>query len=103
MFERINRRDAMRLAAMAAVSGAAALFGWPVATIHSQYGDLPNSLPMPALPAITGARVIELLPSAFTTRPSRCHRCAPHPAGHSRQVVGKIESSPGLAWSAGSM
>ena len=38
----------------------------PVATIASQYGALPRGLPMPSLPAVTGARLVELLPSAFT-------------------------------------
>ncbi len=54
------------IVAMAAVSGAVALLGWPVATIQSQYGALPDGLPMPAFPAITASRLAELLPSAFT-------------------------------------
>jgi SulP family sulfate permease len=36
-----------------------------VATIESQYGALPRSLPMPALPEVTGSRIAELMPSAF--------------------------------------
>lgn len=37
----------------------------PVDTIFSRFGALPSRLPMPALPDISVARVIELLPSAF--------------------------------------
>ncbi|OYW84917.1 MAG: sulfate permease, partial [Hyphomonas sp. 32-62-5] len=33
--------------------------------IASRFGDLPSSLPMPALPEVTLARLRELLPSAF--------------------------------------
>jgi len=42
-----------------------ALLAWPVETIASQYGALPQSLPMPALPVVTGSRIAELMPSAF--------------------------------------
>ena len=54
------------IVAMALVSAAAVLLALPVATIASQYGELPRSLPMPALPVVTGSRIVELLPSAFT-------------------------------------
>ncbi len=37
----------------------------PVDTIFSRFGELPSALPMPALPDITFARMIELLPSAI--------------------------------------
>lgn len=37
----------------------------PVDTLGSQFGDLPNSLPLPQLPEISTARILELLPSAF--------------------------------------
>lgn len=37
----------------------------PVDTIFSRFGALPSALPMPALPDITFARMIELLPSAI--------------------------------------
>ncbi len=36
----------------------------PVETIQSRFGALPRTLPMPELPQISAARVIELLPSA---------------------------------------
>ncbi|WP_411820448.1 SulP family inorganic anion transporter [Hyphococcus formosus] len=44
---------------------AAGLFGLPVETIGSKFGGIPSSLPVPALPVITTAKVIEMLPSAF--------------------------------------
>jgi SulP family sulfate permease len=53
------------LAATALVSFAAAAFALPLDTIASQYGALPQGLPMPALPVVTGSRIAELLPSAF--------------------------------------
>ena len=37
----------------------------PVDTIFSRFGVLPSSLPVPVLPNITFARIIELLPSAI--------------------------------------
>lgn len=37
----------------------------PVDTIFSRFGALPSALPMPALPEITFARMIEMLPSAL--------------------------------------
>jgi SulP family sulfate permease len=51
--------------AMAGVSAAIALLHLPVDTIASRYGALPASLPTPALPAITFARLSDLLPSAL--------------------------------------
>jgi len=54
-----------RLAGTLLVSIAVALLVLPVETISSQYGALPRSLPMPSLPAVTGSRIVELLPSAF--------------------------------------
>lgn len=42
-------------------------FSLPVVTIGSAFGELPHSLPMPSMPdGITVARIMELLPSAFT-------------------------------------
>jgi SulP family sulfate permease len=40
--------------------------GLPAATIGSRFGDLPTTMPWPAVPEITLVRVRELLPSAFT-------------------------------------
>ncbi len=38
----------------------------PVETIADRFGAIPNSLPAPSLPAISAARLLELLPSAAT-------------------------------------
>lgn len=51
--------------AVALASALAALGGWEVDTIQSRFGALPDRLPMPGLPEITYARMIELLPSAM--------------------------------------
>lgn len=54
-----------RLVATVLVSAVAALIALPVETIASQYGALPRSLPVPSLPDVSLARIVELLPSAF--------------------------------------
>lgn len=54
------------IVAMTLASLAVVVLELPVATIQSRYGDLPRHLPLPAIPAITLARVTELLPSALT-------------------------------------
>ena len=63
------RRAAPRLpgliVAVALTSAVVALAGLPVETIQSRFGDLPSTLPMPAIPEIGLARMIELLPSAL--------------------------------------
>lgn len=51
--------------ALGAVSLAIFALHQGVDTIFSRYGELPNHLPVPAVPKITLARVTELLPSAF--------------------------------------
>jgi SulP family sulfate permease len=53
------------IVAVAATSAAVALFDLPVDTIRARFGELPATLPMPHLPEITYARMVELLPSAF--------------------------------------
>ncbi|MFZ7093490.1 SulP family inorganic anion transporter [Primorskyibacter sp. 2E233] len=53
------------IVAVGASSAVVSLFGLPVETIHSRFGDLPSTLPVPMLPQITWERVTELLPSAF--------------------------------------
>ena len=53
------------IVAVAATSGLVALLDLPVDTIGSRFGALSASLPMPHLPEITYARLVELLPSAF--------------------------------------
>lgn len=50
---------------MASVSAVIALAHLPVDTIASRFGALPASLPTPALPDLSLARITELLPSAL--------------------------------------
>jgi SulP family sulfate permease len=54
------------LVAVALASAAVALFALPVDTIGSRFGGIPSSLPMPALPAISWQRMVELFPAALT-------------------------------------
>lgn len=54
------------IVAMALASLAVAAMALEVDTIHSRFGDLPRGLPVPSLPPVTVARVVELLPSALT-------------------------------------
>ena len=51
--------------AVALTSAAVVVLALPVDTIASRFGALPNHLPMPSWPAMSGARIVELLPSAF--------------------------------------
>ena len=53
------------IVAVGVTSALVAVLGLEVDTIQSRFGDLPRGLPRPALPEITWARVVELLPSAF--------------------------------------
>ena len=53
------------IVAVGVTSALVALSALPVDTIFSRFGTLPSSLPMPALPDISLARVVELLPSAL--------------------------------------
>ena len=53
------------IVAVALTSAAVAIATLPVETIHTRFGDLPKSLPFPALPEISLTRLVELLPSAF--------------------------------------
>ncbi|MFQ3595102.1 MAG: SulP family inorganic anion transporter, partial [Sphingomonadaceae bacterium] len=50
---------------LAAASAAVALLDLPVDTIASRFGALPDTLPVPRLPDLTPARLLELLPSAL--------------------------------------
>lgn len=54
------------IVAMAVASLAVVLLHLPIDTVQSRYGELPRHLPLPALPAISAARLLELLPSALT-------------------------------------
>ena len=51
--------------AVGLVSAGALLAHLPVDTIASRYGDLPRSLPLPAVPQVTLAKLQELFPSAL--------------------------------------
>ncbi|TCS67465.1 SulP family sulfate permease [Primorskyibacter sedentarius] len=51
--------------AVGVTSAAVALWMLPVDTIFSRFGALPSTLPIPALPEISLARITELLPSAI--------------------------------------
>ncbi len=43
-----------------------AILELPVETIGSRFPDMPAGLPMPSLPSLSWAKILELLPSAFT-------------------------------------
>lgn len=53
------------IVAVGLTSASVALVALPVDTIFSQFGALPNTLPVPVFPDITLARAIELFPSAL--------------------------------------
>lgn len=65
LFRRLAPRWPGLIVAVGLTSAVAAFAHLPVDTIASRFGDLPSSLPMPALPEVTLARLRELLPSAF--------------------------------------
>jgi len=52
--------------AVAVAALASALIGLPVETIGTRFGGIPQSLPMPHLPPLSLAKVIEVLPSALS-------------------------------------
>ncbi len=54
------------LIAIVATSAFAWALGLPVATVGSQFGAMPASLPLPAVPSVSVARIIELMPTALT-------------------------------------
>lgn len=53
------------IVAVAATSAIVSLVDLPVDTIQSRFGDLPNTLPWPAMPEIGFDRIVELLPSSL--------------------------------------
>ncbi|QXQ07004.1 sodium-independent anion transporter [Sphingosinicellaceae bacterium] len=65
LVRRIVPKGPATLVAVVAAAVAVAALGLPVDTIGSRFPALPTGLPMPALPVVTVARVIELLPSAL--------------------------------------
>jgi SulP family sulfate permease len=54
------------LVAVAAAAAATAVWQLPIATIGSQFGGIPNSLPLPSWPSITWAKLQAVLPSAVS-------------------------------------
>jgi len=54
------------LIAVALGSFAAWLFHLPVETIGSRFGGIPNTLPLPHLPALSQVRIVEMLPAALS-------------------------------------
>ncbi|GGC62504.1 SulP family inorganic anion transporter [Chelatococcus reniformis] len=54
------------LIAVALTSLLAAVFGWPVETIGSRFGGIPQGLPMPHLPVLSLGRVLDVLPAALS-------------------------------------
>ena len=54
------------LIAVAAASLATVMFKLPIETIGSHFGGIPNTLPAPALPTFTVARLLELMPTALS-------------------------------------
>ena len=53
------------IVAVGITSAVVALAAMPVDTLYSRFGALPDRLPLPALPEVSYARVVELLPSAL--------------------------------------
>ncbi|WP_420566738.1 SulP family inorganic anion transporter [Thalassovita sp.] len=64
-FRRLAPKLPGLIVAVAVTSAVVAVMALSVDTIHSRFGDLPNSLPLPTLPEVSLERVSELLPSAF--------------------------------------
>jgi SulP family sulfate permease len=54
------------LIAVSAASATVALLGLPVETIGSRFGDMPRTLPAPALPTVSAEALIEALPYALS-------------------------------------
>lgn len=54
------------LIAVGAVTIAAVILQWPVETIGTRFGGIAAGLPPPALPAFSGAAILEALPAALS-------------------------------------
>lgn len=65
LLRRVAPRFPGLIVAVGIASALVALVPLSVDTIFSRFGTLPSTLPMPALPDISLARVVELLPSAL--------------------------------------
>lgn len=65
VFRRLFPRFPGLIVAVAIGSGAVWLMDLPVDTLAARFGALPQSLPMPQVPDISWARIVELFPSAL--------------------------------------
>lgn len=65
LMRRLAPRFPGLIVAVGVTSAAVALAALPVDTIFSRFGALPGTLPIPTLPDISVARIMELLPFAF--------------------------------------
>ena len=65
VFRKLAPRLPGLIIAVAIGSALVVLAGLPVDTLGSRFGDLPSHLPMPSVPDISAARLVELLPSAI--------------------------------------
>jgi sulfate permease, SulP family len=65
LLRRLAPRFPGLIVAVAIASGLAAFLGPEIATIHSRFGDLPSTLPIPSLPDVSWERFVELFPSAI--------------------------------------
>ncbi|MEP0234206.1 SulP family inorganic anion transporter [Roseibium sp.] len=64
LLRRLAPRFPGLIVAVAVGSALVSLFALPVDTVGSRFGDLPSALPVPALPEVSWARIVELFPSA---------------------------------------
>lgn len=65
LFRRAAPKFPGLIVAVAATSAIVSLVDLPVDTIQSRFGELPNTLPWPAMPEMSFHRIVELLPSAL--------------------------------------
>ena len=66
LLPRVTRRIPGSIVALVITTGAAALFHFPVETIGSRFGGIPQGLPHFTFPAFHSEHILPLLPSAFT-------------------------------------
>ena len=65
LFRRLAPKLPGSIFAVAITSVVVNLMSLPVDTIFSRFGQLPTGLPMPSVPVVSGARLLELIPSAL--------------------------------------
>ncbi len=65
LFRRLAPKWPGLIVAVAVASSVAWALALPVDTIESRFGALPSTLPLPRLPDVTLARLVELIPSAL--------------------------------------